>query len=59
VTADPLPPRASRRVFTGLAVTFAVGTALNGMSRSPIERAIWTPTSALLAFTLWRSRPAV
>ncbi|MCU0301094.1 MAG: hypothetical protein MUF35_05745 [Candidatus Nanopelagicales bacterium] len=58
VVTDRLPQPTQRRVYGGLAGLFTVGTVLNGLSRSPAERAIWTPTSALLAASLWRSRPA-
>lgn len=44
-------PRARRRAFTALSVFMAVGTLLNGASRSPVERALWTPLTAATAIS--------
>lgn len=50
----PVPLR--RRLLTGVTGVMAVGTVLNGVSPSVLERAIWTPTSALLALSACRAR---
>ena len=50
-------PQARRRAFTALSVFMGVGTLANGASRSPVERALWTPLTAATAITAWRSRP--
>lgn len=46
-----------RRVLAGATAYVASGIVLNGISRSPLERAIWTPLTALgtgLAYRAWR-----
>lgn len=48
---------ARRRALTGLAVFMGLGVALNGASRSPVERALWTPLTAATAVLAWRCRP--
>ena len=58
VWTDRLGAPAQRRLDTGLAGLFTAGAALNALSSSKVERAVWAPTSALLACSLWRSRPA-
>lgn len=45
-----------RRALSAVAVLIAVGTVMNALSPSVIERAIWTPTAALLAYSLWKVR---
>ena len=57
VWTDHLGAPAQRRLDTGMAGLFFAGAALNAMSRSNVERAVWAPTSALLGCSLWRSRP--
>lgn len=49
-------PQARRRGFTGLSLFMAVGAVVNGASRSPVERALWTPLTAAAAISSWRSR---
>lgn len=51
-------PRARARALTGVSVLMGVGTIANGASRSPVERALWTPVSAATAALAWRSRTA-
>lgn len=47
----------ARRVgFTVLSVFMSLGVIANGASRSPVERAIWTPFTAVTAVLAWRSR---
>jgi hypothetical protein len=58
VAADRMAEPTRRRVYGGLAVFFAAGAVMNGLSPSPVERALWTPTSALLSASLWSSRRA-
>ena len=58
----PVPSRWQRRAVWSLSAYMAVGTVLNAVSRSPIERAVWGPT-ALTASVLcavvakWGSDP--
>lgn len=49
-------PQLRTHSFTTLAVVMGVGTLANAASRSPIERAIWTPMTALTSVLAWRSR---
>jgi len=42
--------------LTALSVFMGVGVVANGASRSPIERVIWTPMTAITAVLAWRSR---
>lgn len=49
-------PRARARGFTALSVYMGVGVLANGASRSPVERALWTPVTAATALLAWRSR---
>lgn len=51
-------PRTRRRAYTALSVLMGVGTIANGVSRSPVERAVWTPITAATAAIAWRSRTA-
>lgn len=49
--------RVRRRVLMGTAAYAGVGVVMNGASPSPVERAIWTPRSAVgavLAVGAWR-----
>lgn len=57
VWLDRLPPNVQRSGYATAAVVFAAGSAMNAASRSPVERALWTPVAAALAVSLWRSRP--
>ena len=50
-------PLARRRGYTALSVLMGVGVLANGASRSPVERALWTPLAAVAAVSSWRSRP--
>ena len=50
----PYPVR--RRLLTGVTVVMTLGTVANAASPSGLERAIWTPTTALLAASSWRAR---
>lgn len=49
-------PGARTRGFTTLSAFMAVGTLVNGASRSPVERALWTPVTIAAAACAWRSR---
>lgn len=44
------------RAFTALSLFMAIGTLANGASRSPVERAVWTPVTAATTVSAWRSR---
>lgn len=44
------------RAFTGLSTLMGIGTVANGASRSPVERALWTPLTAATSALAWRSR---
>lgn len=52
---DVLEPTVRRRVLLGATGYSAVGTVMNAASRSPVERAIWTPVAGMTAFLLWRA----
>ena len=52
-------PRDRRRAYTALSIFMGVGAVLNGASRSPVERGLWTPLTAVTAVSSWRSRPRV
>ena len=54
-TPDLLGPTPRRRVLLGATGYFALGTAMNAASRSPVERAIWTPVAATTAGLLWQA----
>jgi hypothetical protein len=47
-----------RRVVSALLPTMVVATVMNGASRSPVERALWTPMAAAQCVLLWRMRGA-
>ena len=49
-------PGARTRGFTILSAFMAVGALANGASRSPVERALWTPVTIAAAVCAWRSR---
>lgn len=51
-------PRARARAFTALTAFMSLGVVANGASRSPVERAVWTPVTAATAVLAWRSRSA-
>lgn len=51
-------PLLRRAGLSGLAAFMAVGTVLNGISRSPGERLVWTPFCATTAVLAWAARPA-
>jgi hypothetical protein len=57
VASDALAPSVQRGAYATLAGVFTVGAVLNAMSRSRVERLIWTPVTGALAFSLWRARP--
>lgn len=56
VVSPRVPARPRRRILTGVAGLMAVATVVNGISPSPPERAIWTPTAALVGALAWRAR---
>lgn len=58
VWSGRLAPPAQRRGYAALSGVFAVGTVMNAISPSMVEKAIWTPVVAVLAYSLWRARPA-
>jgi len=49
-------PVGRTRAFTTLSVLMGMGTLANGASRSPVERAVWTPVTAATTVLAWRSR---
>jgi hypothetical protein len=49
-------PRRRASGFTALALFMGIATVANGASRSPIERTLWTPVTAVTAVSAWRSR---
>ena len=58
VWSGRLAPPAQRRGYAVLSGVFAVGTVMNAISPSMVEKVIWTPVVAVLAYSLWRARPA-
>jgi hypothetical protein len=44
-----------RRALRGAAAYLTVGVVANAASRSPVERAIWTPGTAVGAALTWRA----
>lgn len=50
--------RVRARGFTTLSAFMGIGAAVNGASRSPVERAVWTPVTAAATVLAWRSRTA-
>ncbi len=51
-------PRSRFRAYTALSMLMGIGVIANGASRSPVERAIWTPVTAATTVLAWRSRIA-
>lgn len=51
-------PRARARAFTALTAFMGLGVGANGASRSPVERAVWTPVTAVTTVLAWRCRTA-
>lgn len=57
---DPrVPARVRKPLLAAITGVMALGTALNAVSPSPAERAIWTPFAASLAVVAWRARGCV
>ncbi len=56
VVSPRLPVPGRRRLLTGVTGLMSVAAVVNGVSPSLPERAIWTPTAALLALLAWRAR---
>lgn len=50
------PVKLRRQVLTGVTTLMGVGAIMNGISPSWRERAIWTPTTAVMAALAWRAR---
>ena len=57
LASDVGAPSARRKVLSSLTGFMVLGTAVNLASRSPAERALWTPVCALTAVSAWRARP--
>ena len=51
--------RVRARAYTTLSALMTVGTIVNGASPSPVERAVWTPVTAVTTVVAWRSRTRV
>lgn len=51
-------PEARSRALTALSILMGIGAVTNGASRSPVERALWTPVTGASAVLAWRSRTA-
>lgn len=49
---------ARRVACTVLSLLLGAGAVANAASRSPVERAVWTPVTMAGAISAWRSRPA-
>ncbi len=50
------PPERRSRTFTAITLLMGVGTLVNAISPSRIERLIWTPTCAATTVLAWRAR---
>jgi hypothetical protein len=48
--------RARARGFTAVSGFMALGAFANGASRSPLERAVWTPFAVTTSVLAWRAR---
>lgn len=48
-----------RALLSGVTAMMAMGTLLNAISRSPLERGLWTPYCALTGALAWRARRLV
>lgn len=57
VRSGRLAAPVQRRAYGVLSGVFAVGTVMNAISPSMVEKVIWTPVVGLLAYSLWRARP--
>ena len=49
-------PGARAQGFAALSLFMGVGAVVNGASRSPVERALWTPVTMATTVLAWRSR---
>ena len=58
-TPDLVGPVLRRRVLVGATGYFALGTVINAASRSPVERAIWTPVALTTAGLLRQATRSV
>lgn len=58
VWSGRLSPVVQRRGYAALSGVFALGAVMNALSPSRVEKVIWTPVVAVLAYSLWRSRSA-
>jgi hypothetical protein len=56
-TPGALDPTVRRRSLLGGSGYFAVGAVMNAVSRSSVERAIWTPAAATTAALAVAGRP--
>lgn len=54
-TQLPRSPRGQQILLRGVGGVCAVGAALNLVSPSPAERALWAPVSAAVAVLTWRA----
>ena len=57
VASEAGPARRRRPALMGVAAFMALGTVLNGISRAPGERLLWTPFCALTGALAWAARP--
>lgn len=55
---DMLDPGVRRRLLLGASGYFVLGTVMNAVSRSPVERAVWAPIAGTTAILLGRAAPA-
>lgn len=56
VASGRTSPPVRRGVLTGVAGLMSAAAVPNAISRSRLERAIWTPTTVALAYAAWRAR---
>ncbi|WP_130014158.1 hypothetical protein [Serinicoccus sediminis] len=56
VASERTSPQVRRGVLTAVAGLMSVAAVPNAISRSRLERTIWTPTTLALAYAAWRAR---
>ncbi|MFK5688318.1 hypothetical protein ACI3EY_01530 [Ornithinimicrobium sp. LYQ92] len=56
VASPRTPVRLRRHLLTGVAGLMGIATVMNAVSPSLPERAIWTPTAAVVGLSAWRAR---
>ena len=58
VASERTPPPVRRGVLTAVVGLMSVAVIPNAVSRSTLERGVWTPVTVGLAYAAWRARRA-